>query len=1054
MPPVVAVVVANDPGDWFDVALDALARQTYSTMSVLVIDTGDDDVTDRAADVMPTALVHRDSSPVGFGAAANRATRLVSGAHFMLFLHDDVVLEPDAVEVMVAEALRSNAGIVGPKLVSWHNPRELRSVGMAVDKMGVPAPYADPGELDQEQHDRVRDAFAVQGGCTLVRTDLFETLGGFDEGIDYLGEDIDLCWRAHVVGARVLVAPDAVGRHLEALGSRRPEIRRRQRLSRHRLRTISTSYGWLDLLRVLPQAAAWSLGEILLSLFTGRFEQARDIAGAWTWNLRRSGSILAARRRMKQLRRTRDSDIRRLQVRGSARFTAYLRGQIGEGSRLQDLAARTREVAGTWSDGPRRQAILGWAAMVIVLLFGARHLITRGIAQFGQFDALPSRGALLSSYASGWSEVELGVSGVAPAGVGLLGLGATALLGATGLLRTLLIVGLLPLGWFGAWRLGGPLGSRRGRLVAALLYAAVPLGYDAIALGRWDVLLLYAAMPFAVLRLARLIGVAPYGDRHGSPGPGVPHRSLVHQVVSLGLLLGVVAAFEPFILAIVPALAVVLVVASGLTGNLWLPARAVLLAVAASAVGAALNALWWLRWVDDPVGLWETAVGPERGGPTRLVDLFRLAVGPTGDSWLLLALPIVAAFALVLGRDWRAAWAPRAWSISLAAIGAAWVSANDLLPFATPDAAILLVPAGVGFAWAGGLGFAAFELDVPRFGRSARRAAIGLGVTALVLAIGPAFGAAQSGNYGAPSTDLRGALRFIAAEPALGDFRVVWLGEADLLPAPGREVSSGVWTTTSTGGLPDVRANWTTPPTDAADELVNTLAVGLDGETARIGRLLAPFAVRYVVVPQAVAPTFAGGEVRPIDPAVTNTLGSQLDLRRIATDPSVVVFENVEWRPVRAATTADNPSLGATDLTGLAVADAGDWSAAVRQRITSVEFEGFVASDVMALAVGDAGDWVLSVGGVDLEPQQREGPTSWVRLWSTPAGEVARLEHRSASGFGWLLLIHWIGWVVVARIAVAERRRPSDTGESEPEPEPEFEPDVDMDGRAAEEFTV
>ena len=90
-----------------------------------------------------------------------------------------------------------------------------------------------------------------------------------------------------------------------------------------------------------------------------------------------------------------------------------------------------------------------------------------------------------------------------------------------------------------------------------MVYAAVPLAYDAIGQARWDVLLLYGTLPFIVLRLARLVGVAPYGDKNGEPGPGIPTRSPLHQMVALGLLLAVVSAFEPFVIVMVPALAAV-----------------------------------------------------------------------------------------------------------------------------------------------------------------------------------------------------------------------------------------------------------------------------------------------------------------------------------------------------------------------------------------------------------------------------------------------------------------------------------------------------------------
>ncbi len=191
---------------------------------------------------------------MGFGPAANDVLRAVEGAAFYLFCHDDVRLDPDVVQVMVEEAYRSNAGVVGGKLVEWDDPDHILQVGMGADKTGRSRPYVERGELDQEQHDAVRDVFYVPGAATLVRADLFEALGGFDPGIELLGEDLDLSWRAHVVGARVLVAPGARIAHLEALGDRRPVDDRRRLQMRHRLRTSR------DLLLVRLAAAGHAPG--------------------------------------------------------------------------------------------------------------------------------------------------------------------------------------------------------------------------------------------------------------------------------------------------------------------------------------------------------------------------------------------------------------------------------------------------------------------------------------------------------------------------------------------------------------------------------------------------------------------------------------------------------------------------------------------------------------------------------------------------------------------------------------------------------------------------
>ena len=58
-------------------------------------------------------------------------------------------------------------------------------------------------------------------GATLVRADLFAALGGFDAVVDRDGEDLDLSWRARLLGARVMVVPVPGGLGVQDLGSSR-----------------------------------------------------------------------------------------------------------------------------------------------------------------------------------------------------------------------------------------------------------------------------------------------------------------------------------------------------------------------------------------------------------------------------------------------------------------------------------------------------------------------------------------------------------------------------------------------------------------------------------------------------------------------------------------------------------------------------------------------------------------------------------------------------------------------------------------------------------------
>src|SRR5690606_25446332 len=115
-PAVVAVVVAHDPGDWFEETLAALADQDYPNLEILVVDAASEvELKARVGHAAPGAFVRRLAENSGFGTAANEVLEVVEGAAFYLICHDDIAPDRDAVRLLVEEAFRSNAAIVGPK---------------------------------------------------------------------------------------------------------------------------------------------------------------------------------------------------------------------------------------------------------------------------------------------------------------------------------------------------------------------------------------------------------------------------------------------------------------------------------------------------------------------------------------------------------------------------------------------------------------------------------------------------------------------------------------------------------------------------------------------------------------------------------------------------------------------------------------------------------------------------------------------------------------------------------------------------------------------------
>jgi len=516
-PPVVAVVVVRNPGPWFEEALGALAAQDYPALSVLVIDAGsNEDPTDRVAAAVPSAFVRRLSADPGFAAAADEVLDVVKGASHLLFCHDDVAPEPTCVRLLLEAAYRQNAGIVAPKLVEWERPNRLLSLGEGADSLGRLIPTVEPGELDQGQHDGEREVLAASSACLLIRADLFARLGGFDREIVLGGEDLDLCWRAACAGARTVTAPSARVRHRAALtrGERKSPLGNvRELAARHRLRAaLVAAPGPFRLLATLAQAVITGILEAVTSVALGRRHRARTALGTVGWNVRTLRSTLASRRRLRRHRTGDSSDALRL-VSRRGRFGAVVRDVAAEGDDRRTASQIIREGFATWWAGGIGRPILVLAGVAVVLAVGSRHLFGDPIPSVGTFAPLPDDPLeLLRAYATGHRPAGLGGVGPAPAAFAVLGLAGVALLGATGLVSVLVVFGSLALGLVGAGRLARPLGSGRSTAAGVLVYAVVPLWYDALATGSMSGLVAYAVAPWVLLRLFRGSGLAPFGS--------------------------------------------------------------------------------------------------------------------------------------------------------------------------------------------------------------------------------------------------------------------------------------------------------------------------------------------------------------------------------------------------------------------------------------------------------------------------------------------------------------------------------------------------------------
>ncbi|WP_130014900.1 glycosyltransferase, partial [Serinicoccus sediminis] len=252
------------------------------------------------------------------------------------FLTPGAVPEPPALSALVATARRSSrVGVVGPKLVRVDQPRLLRSLGHHLTPAGRAVDPTVRALVDQGQLDQRQDVLGVPLSGSLVDRDLLERVGGLDRAFCADGVDgLDVGWRSHLAGYRVVVAPDAVVRIDDAgLGLQDPLTTRR----RTRQLALARGPAWAAPWRALGVLVT-SLAAALLLLLVKRPGEA---AGEWA-DVR---AVLApargwgARRRFRRVRSVAPRDLAGLH---EPRGTGWRATMETVGEALDPRARRSR----------------------------------------------------------------------------------------------------------------------------------------------------------------------------------------------------------------------------------------------------------------------------------------------------------------------------------------------------------------------------------------------------------------------------------------------------------------------------------------------------------------------------------------------------------------------------------------------------------------------------------------------------------------------------------------------------------------------------------------
>jgi len=214
--PKVAVLVLNYNGKiHLKECFESLKEQTYENYEVYLVDNASsDDSIEYTKRLFPWVKIIAFNRNWGFAEGYNRAIKLMK-TNLIALLNNDTKVDKKWLEELVKAIVKDNKIIaVGSKILLYEDPRIINHAGAKITPIGG---GFDIGFLrcDKGKGESYRSKYvgAVCGAAMLVRRDLFLKIGGFDKHFFAYFEDTDFCWRAWLLGYKVLFVPSSIVYH-------------------------------------------------------------------------------------------------------------------------------------------------------------------------------------------------------------------------------------------------------------------------------------------------------------------------------------------------------------------------------------------------------------------------------------------------------------------------------------------------------------------------------------------------------------------------------------------------------------------------------------------------------------------------------------------------------------------------------------------------------------------------------------------------------------------------------------------------------------------------
>ena len=312
--------------------LDSLLKTSYPNLEIIVSDNASTDGSQEWVGLnYPEVKLIQNDKNYGYSGGCNRGAKVASG-DYLVFLNNDTTQEANWIETL-ADFLNLNQDVaaVQPKIINFFDKSVFDYAGGAggwLDILGYPFARGRVflhKEKDLGQYDKIRPVFWASGTAIMVRKLAFESVGGFEDLFFAHQEEIDLCWKFHLIGKEVWSVPSAIVYHKNALTL--PMFSQKKQYLNHRnsIIMILSNYKFPLTIYILPIRISLELVALIYSVLCRDINHFVGIIRSLAWIITHPHKIFYRRLFINKIRKVEDRVIVSKLYWGSVVFDYYIK---------------------------------------------------------------------------------------------------------------------------------------------------------------------------------------------------------------------------------------------------------------------------------------------------------------------------------------------------------------------------------------------------------------------------------------------------------------------------------------------------------------------------------------------------------------------------------------------------------------------------------------------------------------------------------------------------------------------------------------------------------